>query len=210
MNGIDVSMHPETVAVLTDLKRTVEKSNATRATRAIRHKAENQALRQSISSLNPLTPTDGNRRKSSRAKPLTNKEKDNVAQQQEGITIHDDGTVDIVDVNASKQPTDGSILSQWSIIQQYLDSKFLNLERQNEEIHRQNAEILQQNNELKQGLVQSQQRVKELEIHVHQLQEQNSTGAPYLQAALRGSGATPKGPTIQPASSRGVILYDRL
>ena len=69
MDGINVSMHPETVAVLADLKKTVEKSSTTRATRAIRHKAEHQSLRQSISAPNPLALTDGNRRKSSRAKP---------------------------------------------------------------------------------------------------------------------------------------------
>ena len=94
MDGIDVSMHPETVVVLANLRKTVEKSsNTTRATRAIRHKAENQSLRQKA-----LTPIAGNRRKSIRAKP-SSKEKENVAQQQEGITVHDDGTVDITDVS---------------------------------------------------------------------------------------------------------------
>ena len=191
MDGINVSMHPETVAVLADLKKTVEKSSTTRATRAIRHKAEHQSLRQSISAPNPLALTDGNRRKSSRAKP-SDKERENIAQQQEGITVHDDGTVDITVTDTSEQSVDGPALSQWAMLEKYLDAKFSNLERQN-------AEIIQQNLELRQGLLQSQQRVEELQICVHQLQEQNFTGlkTPYLQAAMQGA-TTPEKPILMP------------
>ena len=40
-----------------------------------------------LASPKPLTPTDNNRRKSSRVKPL-NKVKENNAQQEEGIIVH--------------------------------------------------------------------------------------------------------------------------
>ena len=69
-----------------------------RATSAGRHKAEKQRLHQSMkskSSINPLAPVDGNKRRS-RAKP-SSKEKKNITQQEENIIVLDDGTVEVMD-----------------------------------------------------------------------------------------------------------------
>ena len=153
-----------------------------RVTRASQHKAENQRLRQNskgASSLKPLAPTDGNRRTSSRAKPLTAKERHNVAQQQADITILDKGTVEVMDTSG----TDDAAIAVWLTMRQYLDDRLSRLEQQNEEIKqqnmeikKQNAEIILQNNELKQDLTQYRQQVEELEIRVHQVQERNSIG----------------------------------
>ena len=71
-----------------------------RPTRTATHRAKNQRLRRSMNPKNlaspkPLTPTDGNRRTSSRVKPL-NKAKENNAQQEEGIIIHKDGTILVI------------------------------------------------------------------------------------------------------------------
>ena len=73
-----------------------------RPTRAATHRAENQRLRRSMNPKNlaspkPLTPTDGNRRKSSRVKP-SDKAKENNAQQEEGIIVHEDGTILVINV----------------------------------------------------------------------------------------------------------------
>ena len=86
------------------------------------YKAENQRLRQNskgASSLKPLAPTDGNRRTSSRAKPLTAKEKENVAQQQEGVTVLDNGTVEVMDTSG----TDNAATAVWLTMRQYLDDR---------------------------------------------------------------------------------------
>ena len=54
-----------------------------------------------------------------------------------------------------------------------------------------NIEIIQQNDKLNQSLTQSQQRIEELQVKIHQLQEQNAAGSSsYLQAALQGAKIT--------------------
>ena len=47
----------------------------------------------------PLTLTDGNKRKSTRAKPLS-KEKENIAQRQEGLGTDEDGDIILGDLLA--------------------------------------------------------------------------------------------------------------
>ena len=84
-----------------DPNDTAENRSPTRTTRALRHKAKHlDILRQKIdrqsllrhkmspnmSPGEPLLPTSGNRRKSNRAKP-SQKERDNIAQQQEGLVV---------------------------------------------------------------------------------------------------------------------------
>ena len=171
---------------------TIEKPKSTRTTRAAQHEVERQTLRQKKKiSLKPFGPTDGNKRKS-RAKP-SSKEKENIAQQEAGITVLDDGTVDIMDT--SEPSMDGGLI-QWSMVKEYLDAKFLNMEQKYGKLEQQNSEIIKQNTELKENLTLSQQRIEELQVRIHQIQERNSTGlAPYHEAALRGAQTViPEGP----------------
>ena len=81
-----------------------------RPIRAATHKDENQRLRRSMNSKKlaspkPLTPTDGNRRKSSRVKP-SDKAKENNAQQEEGIIVHEDGNISVADASEAMDTAD--------------------------------------------------------------------------------------------------------
>ena len=110
---------------------TTEKPKLIRATRAARHKVKQQQPREGMKK--PLAPADGNKRRG-RAKP-SSKEKENIAQQEDGIIVLDDGTVDVAEPSASAQPME---ISQWAMLREYLDTRFSRLESQNAELKLQN------------------------------------------------------------------------
>ena len=184
-----------------DLKDAAENPIPTRATRALRQQAKHLDIlrrnidRQSLlyhktnltmSPGEPLLSISGNRRKSNRAKP-SQKERDNIAQQQEGLTVHEDGTIKVMDT--SEESTNTEVI-QWlvktlaaqdaAIVQ--LKQHCEKIELQNEAIMRKCEEGAQQMAEMKAEWARSQQRAEELEIRLHRIQEQNFTGvgAPVL------------------------------
>ena len=148
-------------------------------TRSALHNDKRQRLRRAMSPKNskssqPLTPTDGNRRKSGRAKP-SEKVKENIAQRREGIAGSDDGaetSSDIIQVMDTAEEGARDIPMQQSSIEQYLKA----ILSQNNELKQTLMQVLQQNNELRQGLAKAAERIEALEIQAHQRQEQAYTG----------------------------------
>ena len=77
-------------------------------TRSALHNDKRQRLRLAMSPKNsnssqPLTPTDGNKRKSGRVKS-SSKEKENRAQQAEGFIVDEDGDISLPEISVG--PTD--------------------------------------------------------------------------------------------------------
>ena len=142
----------------------------------------------------PLTPTDGNRRKSSRVKP-SDKAKENNAQQEEGIIVHEDGTILVADASEAMDTADEGqgeditplMSNEWyikAIYQQNVSSK-----QQNDRVMQILLQVVQENKELK-------ARVEALETRLHQRQELASTGGAlsYAGAAMLGAKTmTPQG-----------------
>ena len=174
-------------------------TSSQRATRAARHKVEHQQLRRAM---NPkaLAPTDGNKRKSGRGKP-SSKEKENAAQQAEGITVDEEGNVILSDTLTGSQNDQGirdvhtEVLSVKDCIIG-LGQQLTEVAQQNKELKLHWMESLKQNEELR-------KHIEELEIQMHQLREQRVTGtgdSSYLSAAMRGARATNSGePPIRPS-----------
>ena len=96
----------------------------------------------------PLTPADGNRRpRGGRAKP-SRKEKENMAQAQEGITVSDAESVDVMDISGSAEQivqTRGKDAGQLQWLVGYLEGKFASrqqkLEQRNKELAQQNTDM---------------------------------------------------------------------
>ena len=140
-----------------------------RQTRAASHKVENQRLRRSMNSKSlsapkPLTSADGNRCKSSRAKP-SDKEKENNAQREDGLVVLNDGTVSGMDwaevIDTSEENT------QQLSSEQYLRAIYL-----------QNMDIKQRQSETSQVLTHANQSTEPSILRVHANQ---STGPSIMQ-----------------------------
>ena len=171
-------------------------------TRSALHNEKRQRLRRAMApkssnSSQPLTPTDGNRRKSGRAKP-SGKAKENVAQQGDDslIALSDDGSEMLSDPIQSMDTTEDGTRSspvQQPLVVQYLKA----ILTQNDELKQTLKQVLQQNDELRQGLAKAVERIKALKIQAHQRQEQAYTGlsTSYATAARQGAMAgTHQGP----------------
>ena len=154
----------------------------------------------------PLIPTNGNRRRSSRVLLQSQKEKENTAQQQEGIVVLEDevtGAMDTTeDVGEDVAGQEVVQLVKKLLAAQALDQR--QRKQENEELkqhiavlEQQMTVIIQQNNETQEKLAQVQQHAEEMETRLHQMQEQNYTGLAaqptspsgnrsYIGAALNG------------------------
>ena len=151
----------------------------------------------------PLTPVDGNRRpKSGRAKP-SRKEKENMAQAQEGITISDAESVDIMDTSGSAEKivqTRGKDAGQLQWLVEYLEGKFASMQQK---LEQRNKELAQQNTDMKQTINQLQQRVETMEIMIYEAREQRVTGLGPLTATQQQGQRSYAGAVLHGATTAG-------
>ena len=132
-----------------------------------------------------LTPTNGNRRKSSRVPLQSQKEKENSAQQRDGIVVLEDEVIGAMDTTEDGgEDVTGQDMVQ--LIKKLLAAQVLDQRQRKQEseelkqqiaaLKQQMTVVIQQNNETQEKLVQVQQRAEELETRLHQMQEQSYTG----------------------------------
>ena len=154
----------------------------------------------------------GNRRKSNRTRLTpSQKEKENITKQQDGIVVLSDESADeLVDAMDATEDVAEEGVPQWfkKHLQQYeeLVQMIAHLVQQNNEIAQQKNDIKQQNEDIKQGLARSQQRVEELEIQAHRAQEERSSGQSYADVTARGV-VPASGPSISLSAPRAEELF---
>ena len=153
------------------------------------------------SSPDPLTPIDGNRRKSKRAKP-SQKERENHAQRQEGINGLDEDTIEVMDISTeiasdeeSQRP--GELLAPQSEIVGYLKR----IEKQNTALLHEVKGLAQQNSELK--IERIQEQLTERGSHSTSPQGWMS----YADAISRGTRITTPGHTAVPIAPQAEQFF---
>ena len=129
-------MPSEALSIMTVTPRTTRSARDFRIRSNSQHRTQSMSPKTTSASQSsapiPLTPVDGNRRpKSGRAKP-SRKEKENMAQAQEGITISDAESVDVMDILGSAEQivqTRGKDAGQLQWLVEYLEGKFASMQQ---------------------------------------------------------------------------------
>ena len=176
------------------------------------------------SSPDPLTPTDGNRRRSKRAKP-SQKERESRAQRQEGISVFEEDTIDVMDISTETASREEPLQPEELVEHQdEIISHLKRIEKQNTALLHEVKKLAQQNSELKiellqiqQEQAQSQQRIEELEAHIRRIQEQlvergsHSTSLQgwmsYADAIARGTRMTTLGHSAVPMAPQAEQFF---
>ena len=176
------------------------------------------------SSPDPLTPTDGNRRKSKRAKS-SQKERENRAQRQEGINVFEEDIVDVMDISTETASGEEPLQPEELVVPQDEIIDYLKtIEKQNTAPLHEVKGLAQQNSELKiellqvqQEQAQSQQRTEELEVHIRRIQKRlaergsHSTSPQgwmsYADAIARGTSMTTLGHSAVPMAPQAEQFF---